>query len=459
MANNIDDLNKYKQGYYLGLQAIEQGKSEEETSFAISEQEVLEGIHEAYHEELVKVFKDSVVKLKEAVASRSIEKLTDASHKVIEAQTNINLHIQDSIEGYEVKKESENKVNVLKDNKVVYSITKSPSGKWECSCTGFKYRGTCKHLHLLKGLQGQTERLPQHLARVRNLEKSLSVWQQRLEENPNNKVAKKNVEIRTKALEEAKKKAEEIESLPKPTRHPREEFEGVIPSLDSIFKGLGKYEIVGSWRRGKPDYKDCDILTVMSPEDWEVLKERLNDDVNFGPAPGRSQVDFGDEVIRGGYKNGDRVDYLDINRVPNPDEWGAWLLFRTGSAQFNIAMRGWLKKFGCGLNERGLIGPDGDVVASKTEQEIFDAIGIPFIEPSAREDAKRFYQEVRKLDKPKFLGGKNKSQSVPKWRVEYQNEEGDSLAVDVRAYTEEQAKDIAQSNYPDINIITTIYQN
>lgn len=150
-------------------------------------------------------------------------------------------------------------------------------------------------------------------------------------------------------------------------------------------------------------YKDCDIITPMTPNQWKELKSRLENDPNFVPAPGHIHIDWGDEVIRGGYKNGDRVDYLDINRVPNPNELGSWMLFRTGSAKFNVAMRGWLKKFGCGLSERGLIDPQGQVVASKTEEDIFDAISIPFIKPEDREDARKFYQEVKDIEEPAFL--------------------------------------------------------
>lgn len=399
MAKNIDNINNYKIGYYKGLQAAKDGKSESEVVSLETNQDVIEGVYDGFTAHLKQVFKDSIRALK---LDSSYEQIKDGISNIQIARTAYKLRIYDS--DFTLRKESPDMYSVDKDGKHCYSLYKGRGGRWACSCAGYSFRHKCKHVDALNELlQTSTQRLPQHLARVRALEKSLKIWQERLEANPNDKTAKKNVEVRTIALGEAKKKAEEIEAMPKPQRRNREEFEGVLPQLDKLFEGLGDYTIVGSWRRGKETYKDCDILTVMSPANWAKLKERLQQDENFGPAPGHTHVDFGDEVVRGGYKNGDVVEYLDINRVPNPDEWGAWLLFRTGSAATNVAMRGWLKKFGCGLNERGLIGPNGEIVASKTEEDIFNAIGIPYIEPKDRETPQKFYQEVKKLDKPKFI--------------------------------------------------------
>ena len=395
---NIEDINNYKQGYFRGKQMAKEGKSEQEALYSLTNEHQIEGVHCAYTEFLKEQFRDSL----KLLYSSDRASIVDCVSSVVEVEALLHQRVQDATD-FTIRKEEPWKYSVDKDGKHVYTLTKSQQGKWSCSCPGFGFRHKCKHVEaLMESLNQSGQRLPQHLARVRQLEKSLSIWEGRLKDSPNDRVAQKNVELRKQALVEAKKKAEEIEALPKPTRHPREEFLGVIPSLDKLFKGLGDYEIVGSWRRGKDTYKDCDILTLMNKAQWSKLKERIENDPNFGPAPGHTHIDFGDDVIRGGYKNGDRVDYLDVNRVPDKENWGAWLLFRTGSAQFNIACRGWLKKFGCGLNEHGIKTPNGNINLP-TEQAFFDAIGIPFIEPKDREDARKFYQEVRKLEKPEFL--------------------------------------------------------
>jgi DNA polymerase (family 10) len=72
-------------------------------------------------------------------------------------------------------------------------------------------------------------------------------------------------------------------------------------------------------------------------------------------------------------------------RVVEPAQFGAATMYFTGSKAHNIALRqramgrGWL------LNEYGLL--DGDrVVASKTEQAIYEALDLAYIPPPMRED-------------------------------------------------------------------------
>lgn len=88
----------------------------------------------------------------------------------------------------------------------------------------------------------------------------------------------------------------------------------------------------------------------------------------------------GPDIIRGIYHG----EMFDVSRVPSEDEWGSYLLYRTGDKAFNIALRGRLKALGCKLNEHGLYGQSGGLLASKSEEEIFEALHIPFIAPEDR---------------------------------------------------------------------------
>lgn len=68
-----------------------------------------------------------------------------------------------------------------------------------------------------------------------------------------------------------------------------------------------------------------------------------------------------------------------------PECEGAGLLFLTGPANFNISLRRAAKIQGLKLNRYGLW--KGDVcIASKTEEDIFKAIGMDYIAPEDRGD-------------------------------------------------------------------------
>ncbi|ORY39402.1 Nucleotidyltransferase [Rhizoclosmatium globosum] len=72
---------------------------------------------------------------------------------------------------------------------------------------------------------------------------------------------------------------------------------------------------------------------------------------------------------------------IDILIVPF-DELGAATIYFTGNTEFNRCIRLLARKMGYSLNQHGLFrkGPNGEktLVASKTEQEIFDILGVPW---------------------------------------------------------------------------------
>lgn len=75
-------------------------------------------------------------------------------------------------------------------------------------------------------------------------------------------------------------------------------------------------------------------------------------------------------------------------RVVRPNEIGAALVYFTGSKGHNIKLRQRALARGLTLNEYALSEiTTGNVVASETEEQIYNALGLPFIPPILREDA------------------------------------------------------------------------
>jgi DNA polymerase (family 10) len=70
--------------------------------------------------------------------------------------------------------------------------------------------------------------------------------------------------------------------------------------------------------------------------------------------------------------------------VANQDRLGAALLFATGSESHLDQLQTLAKKKGLSLDANGLR-RNGKVIAARTEEEIYDALGIQFIEPELRE--------------------------------------------------------------------------
>lgn len=71
-------------------------------------------------------------------------------------------------------------------------------------------------------------------------------------------------------------------------------------------------------------------------------------------------------------------------RVLDPENFGAALLYFTGSKNFNIQMRTVALRKGLKINEYGLF--EGEKrLAGETEKGMFDALGMDFVEPEERE--------------------------------------------------------------------------
>jgi len=140
------------------------------------------------------------------------------------------------------------------------------------------------------------------------------------------------------------------------------------------FKGVEIVEIAGSYRRKKESVGDLDILVVA--EDYPKVSEYfikypLIKEVHSAGLT-RSSV-FLD--------NGLQVDL----RAVSKESYGAALHYFTGSKAHNIEIRKIAQELGLKVNEYGVY-KGIEKIASKTEEEVYQAVGLCYIEPELREN-------------------------------------------------------------------------
>lgn len=135
-------------------------------------------------------------------------------------------------------------------------------------------------------------------------------------------------------------------------------------------------QYAGSLRRGQETIGDLDILASSSDPD-AVMEHFITSDAI-------------DEVIGLGstkttvlINNGIQVDLL----VVEPPKYGAALMYFTGSKDHNIEIRSRAQARGLSLNEHGILDEQtGARHPAATEQEIYAAVDLPWIEPTLREN-------------------------------------------------------------------------
>lgn len=140
-----------------------------------------------------------------------------------------------------------------------------------------------------------------------------------------------------------------------------------------------KLEIAGSMRRRKESIGDIDIL-VSSKKPEKVMDVFCTlEEVEAITAKGETK-----SSVR--LKSGLNADL----RVVDENVFGAALLYFTGSKEHNVRVRQLGITKGFTLNEYGLhkgtAEKKGKLMASKTEEEIYKAIGLSYVEPELRED-------------------------------------------------------------------------
>ncbi|MBS2551755.1 DNA polymerase/3'-5' exonuclease PolX [Catenulispora sp. NL8] len=172
------------------------------------------------------------------------------------------------------------------------------------------------------------------------------------------------------------------------------ELAGELVAEIAAVPGCKKCAYAGSLRRMRETVGDIDILATAKDSAplmaALIARPEVTDVIGSGTTKTSVRMDKGLQV--------------DLRVVP-PADWGAALIYFTGSRAHNIKLRGRAIKAGMKLSEYGLFdvgddggdGHDGDddssrsaapakKLASRTEKEVYAALGLPWIPPTLRED-------------------------------------------------------------------------
>jgi len=183
---------------------------------------------------------------------------------------------------------------------------------------------------------------------------SLPLWDEKME---------------AKVLENAKRVGERVKRFPR--EEAKDDVELLIRTIKNV-KGVDRCDVAGSFRRKKETVGDIDILLVTESA------QEVSDAISTLSIV-RNVAVQGDKKISFDLHNGLRVDV----RLVKADQWGAALMYFTGSKDHNIAVRRVAIKHGLKLNEYGLFNGE-EIVASKEEEDIYKALDLRYYEPKER---------------------------------------------------------------------------
>ena len=153
-----------------------------------------------------------------------------------------------------------------------------------------------------------------------------------------------------------------------------EEIAGPLADYLEDVEGVKQLVVAGSFRRRRETVGDLDLV-VTAKRDSPVMDrftayEEVEEVVSHGKT--RSTV-----RLRSGMQ-------VDLRVVPEVS-YGSALMYFTGSKAHNIALRKIAVDQGWKINEYGMF-EDDERIAGRTEEEIYEKLGLDYVPPELRED-------------------------------------------------------------------------
>lgn len=163
-------------------------------------------------------------------------------------------------------------------------------------------------------------------------------------------------------------------------RIPRAEIQLFEQILHQYLDPLGiQFEIAGSYRRGRPDSGDIDIVAIDKPG-VDVIGTIIQ-----CPVFDRDlYLAHGTKKYRGVGHVGPIHRRIDIE-LAQPEEYPFAIIYFTGSQSFNVKMRAHAAQYGLTLDEKGLHGPRGESYPASSERQVFEILGLQYLTPEERD--------------------------------------------------------------------------
>lgn len=159
------------------------------------------------------------------------------------------------------------------------------------------------------------------------------------------------------------------------TKIPRQEIKFLDDLLKTVWNGV-TFEITGSYRRGEAQSSDIDIIVKNATLNF-ILQPLIDRGMILG------HLAHGANKYLGIIKIHDIARRIDILLV-DEESWPYALLHFTGSKQLNVMMRTKAQAMGLSMNEFGMTDEKGKKYLAKTEEDIFNYLGIPYLPPNQR---------------------------------------------------------------------------
>ena len=173
---------------------------------------------------------------------------------------------------------------------------------------------------------------------------------------------------------------------------PRVVIERLDHALEKV-RGL-RLRLGGSYSRGRATSNDADIVVSGRNREPEIVLERIAAGLAgsrtvemlppYAVGPDRISTMFRVQISGSDLPKDTYIVKSDIF-IAAPEEYVFTLLYVIGSGGFNILMRAQAKRKGMLLNQRGLFDRSGKRLDVKTENDIFDTIGVTYRKPADRD--------------------------------------------------------------------------